>query len=378
MKLQIKNTPEQVALIQKMASKNKVEAEAAKELFAELLSPTLGQVLQEADTTKFIFEDMTYNENTDPTLPLELFQDVPEGYFNVWSQSMPGGLPTNNIYQPIDEVKFTTYRLDSAISYLKKYATQTRLDVVGKSIERLMQEIMLKIERNSWSVLLGAIANANNGGKASVVRAETAGTLTLDDINKLFTLIRRQNLGWAGGTPVGKGQGGLTDLVVSPEIMEFVRSMAYNPINTRAVLNTTPSAASPAVLLPDADRAGVFRGAGIQSLLGVNLIELVELGVGQKYNVLFDEMAGSNTYAKFDGSNAAAFDSATEEVLIGLNLSAPAFAHRAYETNSETGSTFTLVPDDQFTARSERIGFYGSVRTGNLITSTRPITALIV
>jgi hypothetical protein len=401
MKITIKNLPEQVELIKKMGSKNRLEAEAAKEAFAALLSPTLGYVLNEADTTKLVYRDLVYNENDEPSLPLELFLGVNEGHFSVWSQSQAGGLPTNNVYEPIDEVKFSTYRLDSAISYLRKYAQQTRLDVIGKSLERMMQEILLKLNRNSWTVLLGSLASANNQNRQSVILTQEAqsggggtqgsgsaqGKITLDDINKLFTLIKRQNESFAGGTPATT-YGQLTDLVISVELMEYIRTMAYNPINTRSAVGAgnvsggLTNTNSATVTMPDSVRAEAFAGGGIQSLLGVNLIEMVELGVNQKYTVLFNQLANSagqtyNNYAGNVSGGAVAFG-AGNDLAIGLNLAGNDFAFRAIEQDLDTGSTFTLQPDDQFSARSERIGFYGSMRVGHLITSTRELVGLII
>jgi len=386
MQLNIKDLPEQVELIRQMGSKNKATAEAAKEAFAALLSPTLGYVINEADTTKLLYKDLIYNENDDPSLPLELFLGVNEGHFSVWSQSMAGGLPTNNIYEPIDEVKFSTYRLDSAISYLRKYATQTRLDVVGKSLERLMQEILLKLNRNAWTVILTALASANNQGRQSVLLTQEGGngTISLDDINKLFTLIKRQNESFAGGTPATQ-YGKLTDLVISPELMEFIRTMAYNPINTRSALgagNLTgglTNTNSATVTLPDSVRAQAFSEAGMQSLLGVNLIEMVELGVNQRFTVLFNQIAAQagQQYSKLDGTGTQSFGSGND-LAIGLNLAGNDFAFRAIERDLDTGSTFTLQPDDQFSSRSERIGFYGSLRLGHLLTSTRELVGLVI
>lgn len=386
MKINIKNVPEQVELIKKMGSKNRLEADAAKEAFASLLSPTLGYVLNEADTTKLVYKDLVYNEGDEPSLPLELFLGVGEGHFTVWSQSLAGGLPTNNVYEPIDEVKFSTYRLDSAISYLRKYAQQCRLDVVGKSLERLMQEILLKLNRNSWTVLLGALAQANNQGHQSVILSQEGGNgkISLDDINKLFTLMKRQNESFAGGTPATT-YGRLTDLVISVELMEYIRTMAYNPINTRAAVgvgNTTGALTntnSATIAAPDSVRAQAFDGGGIQSLLGVNLIEMVELGVNQKYTALFNQLATQNSqqYSKLDGSATQSFG-AGNDIAIGLNLAGNDFAFRAIEQDLDTGSTFTLLPDDQFTARSERIGFYGSMRVGHMITSTREMVGLVI
>ena len=62
-------------------------------------------------------------------------------------------------------MKFTTYRLDSAISFDRRYAAQSRLDVVGKSFTRIAQEVLLKQEATSANLILGSLADATTNGK---------------------------------------------------------------------------------------------------------------------------------------------------------------------------------------------------------------------
>ena len=54
----------------------------------------------------------------------------------VYSQSVAGGLPTNTIQPTASELKFTTYTLDSAVAFDRKYASRSRLDVIGKTFTR--------------------------------------------------------------------------------------------------------------------------------------------------------------------------------------------------------------------------------------------------
>lgn len=384
MKIKFDQNPEQLKLIQAMGSNEKSVSIAAMEAFARLLAPTIGRVLQQADTTGMIYKDFTFNQDEDPSLPLELFMDVPEGYFTIWQQTLAGGLPTSTVHQPIQEVKFTTYRLDAAVSYLKKYARRPRIDVVARALERLAQEILLKRQRIAWSVVLSALAKAshkvNGTAKKHVVRAQNTGRLTFADLNKFITYFRRMNMSWADGTPTVEG-GKLTDLVVSPEIKEGLRAMSYTPINTTGpnglALSTSNAGSASTVLLPEAQRAAMFNGSEMQSIYGINIHELMELGKGYKYNTLFDSVAGSTSYTDVAGASGAAFDGAVSEIVLALDL-ARDFAYRAVETSGDNQSTFSLVPDDQFLTRSEKIGFYGYLVEGRMVLDTRPIMGLIV
>jgi len=74
---------------------------------------------------------------------------------------MAGGLPTSQV-EGMKEVKIATYRLDSAVSFNKRYARRARLDVVSKAIERMANEVLIKQERNAWAVILKALSEGNS------------------------------------------------------------------------------------------------------------------------------------------------------------------------------------------------------------------------
>ena len=382
MKIQFKETQEQLELISAMGSKNFAEASKAQAAFAALIGPTLGKVYQQADTTKFLYRDIKFRQDDDPSFPLELFANVPEGYFSIWSAPMPGGVPTNTVHQPIDEVKFALYRLDSAWSILSKYARQMCLPIMAKALERLLQEVLLKTNHSAWSVLLAALAQAEHTYKGTATGHVFASTVdnqfTLDDFNKLLTYFRRANTSWVGGTPVG-GAAKATDLIVSPEIMEKLRSMSYQPINTTAVNGITATANSPAIALPEAQRAQIYRTGGVPEFFGINLLELIELGASQDYQVLFDDYIGARDLPLIGTGVASGrtFNAATDELIIIVDATKD-IGYRAIATDSDTGSVFSLEPDNQFMNRSGKIGWYGGIEEGRLVLDTKGIAALVV
>ena len=388
MRLKLKNTPEQVELIKAMGSKNSIVAREASEAFAAFLGPVIQKVLQQAATAGAIYTDAPFNQDEGASYPLDLYyNENNQGYVSVWSQNVAGGLPTSQDVSAIQELKIATYRLDSAVSITKKYARQARLDVVSKLIERMSQEVLLKQERNAWAVALHALANANTSSVTAasvgitslaagshVIPAYEQNKFQLSDLNKLMTLNKRINSSWADGTPDAAYSSGVTDLYVSPEIKEQIRAFAYQPMNTIQAPSGTSS-----VPLPDNIRTDIFNAAGMQEIYGVNIVELNEFGTSQKYNDLFKEFAGTNVI----GPTAAGWSadalgaSADDEVLVGLDNSKGAFV-RALAQDSETGDTFTTAPDDQFTQRNERIGFYGSLEEGRVCIDARAIVGLVV
>lgn len=386
MKININKTDKNVALLKRLASKNRTEAEEAHLALAEFIGPVLQEVINTAPTLSSLFSTLTFNENDSPSIPLDLYTDVnEEDYLRVWSQAEAGGMPFNMPTPPTRELKFGTYRLDTAVAFQKKYAQQSRLDVVGKTMERLAQEILAKQERNSAAILLRALAQATTSIKgvdtSHIIRSQEADRFLLHDFNRLFTLIKRIYSSWSGGTPVAGRNRGLTDIIVSPEIVQELRSLAYNPINTRAgVLSGTSSAgyASTAIALPDAQRQAIYNNGGIPEFYGVNIMEIHELGVGYKYNDLFDFFAGSTQYPGHGGGAAAAFDGATEEIILGLDLKSTQSLLRPVAVDAEYGSQFRVLPDDQFVVRSQKVGFYGALEEGRLILDDRVLTGIIV
>ena len=381
MKLTFDETPKQLELIRAMGSKNKVTAETAQNAFAALLSPILGQVLQQADTTKQFYRDFPYDEGTNPSYTAELFLNVDKEHFAVWSAGMPGGLATNTFFLPHDEVKFTTYRLDSAWSILIKYAREGSLQVVSRALERLMQEVLLKTNHMAWSVMLAALAQASHSylgvSMGHVTRAAATGVLTLEDQSALLTRFRRLNSSWTDGTPVGGG-GSPTDMYLSPQMMQYLRSLSYNPINIKGANNTTGTANSGIVTLPEAQRAALWNSGGVPEFYGIAIHELLELDKGNAYSVLFDTYIGSLDIPLVDGTaSGTVFDSATNEVMLVIDSSRD-LGLRALEKSAENGSTFTLEPDDQFLKRSKKLGWFGGLEEGRHVTDTYGLHAMVL
>lgn len=387
MRINIERNEQNLKLLTSLASKNKAEREFAHESMASFMGPVLQEVINNAPTLSNFWRTMEFLENSNPSLPLDLYIDVgEEDFIQVWSQAEAGGLPFNQPTPPTQELKFTTYRLDSAIAFNQKYARESRLDVVGKSMTRLAQEVMLKQERNAAGLLLRAAAQAQTEirGAATphIIRSHRAGEFLLEDFNRLFTLIKRIYSAWNGGTPVGGTPRGLTHLVISPEIVEYLRGMAYNPINTRAgVLSGDPAAgvASTAIPLTDSVREQIHNSAGAPEFFGVKLFEFHEFGVGYKYNDLFKYFAGSTLFPDNPSTagSAKAFDATEEQLLLGLNLNSDSLV-RPVSVDTDTNAQFNVEADDQFVKRSAKIGFYGALEEGRLILDDRVITGIIV
>ena len=369
MKITLKRTEEQLELVKAMASKNRDVAYEAQVALAEFIGPVLAKVINQAPTLSNLFSNFAFSADESPSIPMDLYYDITdEDYVTVWSQAAPGGLPTNTVTPIGGEMKFTTYRLDSAVDFDKRYAARSRMDVISKSFTRVAQEILLKQERNSASLLLGALAEASTKGKKHINVAQNVGNsrLILDDFNKLLTLGKRINTAWTGGTPEGGiGGRGVTDLIVSPEIVQGLREMAYNPINT----NTAPKTDIPAT---DSMREAIYSNAGIPEFYGINIMEIQEMGKGQRFNKLFEALDNDADRV----SAGVAFADASHEIVVGLDKRVESLL-RAVATDSETGSEFSLVADDQYSVRQSKIGYYGSIEEGRMILDNRALFGIV-
>jgi hypothetical protein len=385
MKLKLKNTPEQVELIKAMGSKDPAVAREAQEAFAAFLGPVIQKVLYTAGTASQIFVDSQFDEDDSPSYPLDLYYGEGDGYVTVWSQNMAGGLPTSQV-EGMKEVKIATYRLDSAVSFNKRYARRARLDVVSKAIERMAQEVLVKQERNAWAVIMKALADAETNGLKHVVAADTIGQFGLVDLNKMMTLTKRLNESFSGNTPIAPYSNGITDLYLSPEVMEKVRAFAYNPINSTGAATGTHDQT-----LSDNIREDIYRNAGMQSIYGVNLVEMVEFGRSKKYNKLFSEFAFTSATDNLealeddiddDTVGAQPFAVASHEVLVGVDNTRGAFIRPVARQHDSGGDgTFRALPDEQFNmygSRVEKTGFYGFLEEGRICIDSRAVLGLIV
>lgn len=376
MKITLKRTPEQIELIKAMASKNKNVAMEAQIALAEFIGPVLAEVINNAPTLSNLFTSLQFNADDNPSIPLDLYYDVTaEDYITVYSQSAAGGLPQNQVLPTVSEMKIHTYTLDSALSFDKRYAAKSRMDVVSKTFTRLAQEILFKQEKTSANLLLGSLANAQTNGRKHVQRGNTNGRFLLADLNELFTLAKRINTSWLGGTPESRSGRGLTDLIVSPEVVQELRAMAYNPINTKGA--PAGGTLNNGITVPEDMRSAIYNSAGIPEFYGVSIMEINELGRNQRFNSVFDAVAGSTAYTNATGGNSAAFDGTTDEIIIGLDRSRDSLV-RAIAVDSENGSEFSLTADDQYSLRQNKIGYFGSLEEGRMVLDTRALVGKIV
>lgn len=369
MNIKLKRTDEQVALIKEMAHSDKARASAARQSFAEVvIGPLLQQVLAQAPTISNLFEDLPYSEGDDNSIPMDMLFDVKEDDFvHVWTQNKPGGLATN-LVGGSDEIKFSAYELESAVSLNKKYVANARLDVVSKAITRMAQEILLKQELTSANVMMASLANAITNNKRHILFVDKAGLVSLHDFNRLMTLKSRIWTSFVNGTTMEAGARGITDLLLSPEAMQSIREWTYNPVSTRDADGAAAASADYFLGATEEMRNQMYRAGGLPSVYGINLIQINELGVNYKFSKIFNAYA-SGTY------DSDTFAVATDEILVGVDRSVAGLVR---PVKVEGNRVVTVEEDDQFVRRSQKIGYYASLSEGRLVLDSRALCGLVI
>ena len=374
MKITLKNTPEQVELIKAMASRNRDVAYEAQTALAEFIGPVLAEVINNAPALSNLFTTLQYNADDNPSIPLDLYFDISdEDYVQVYSQSQAGGLPTNEVLPTSSELKLATYTLDSAVSFDRRYAAKSRMDVVAKTMTRVAQEILNKQNVISANVVMNAIAQAETNLKKHVFKASADNRFVLADLNAMITRSKRIVTSFLGGTPDQRQGRGVTDIVCSPEIVEELRAIAYNPINTKEA----PAGGDiKTVRTADTIAEQAYNAAGAPEFYGINVIELNEFGVGQRFNTVFDTQAGGTEYTRHDAASSAVFGDA-DELVLGIDRTRESLI-RPVAIDSENGGEFNLIADDQYSIRQNKIGYFGSIEEGRIVVDNRALIGCIV
>tara|TARA_Y100000593_G_scaffold69905_1_gene128329 strand:+ start:354 stop:1436 length:1083 start_codon:yes stop_codon:yes gene_type:complete len=355
MNITLKRTEEQIELVKAMASKNREVAYEAQAALAEFIGPVLAEVINNAPVLSNLFKPLQYNADDNPSLPLDLYYDITaDDYITVYSQSMPGGLPTNQVAPTATELKVATYSLDSAVSFDRRYAAKSRLDVVGKTFTRVAQEILLKQEKTSANLVLGTLADNTD---ENVLTSAAAGRFLLADLNSLLTQSKRLHASWSGGTP-DRREDGLNVLMVSPEVVQDLRAMAYNPISTELNPAGPAATSAPGFVATDEVRNSLFNSSGeMPSFFGVDIMEVWQLGPNRQFTNIFYGLEGSTP---------------RQDLVVALNTNRDSLV-RVVAVDSESGSEFTLMADDQYSIRQQKIGYYGALEEGRVVLDRRVV-----
>lgn len=325
-------TPEMKDLLRKSGDNNYTVATAAQAELAVALSPVLKKGVLKGDITDGIFEPVKFAPGQAVEFPLDFLAPGNEKDFVAYTIPNVGRLPERHVEG--DYVMVPTFDVGNAIDWALKYARDARWDIVKRAMDVLKAGFVRKNNNDAWHVLLTAGVGRNivtYDGNA------TSGLFTKRLVALMRTLMRRN----AGGNSTSINKGRLTDLYLSPESIEDMRSWDLTQVD-------------------DQTRRDMFMnnnedGEGaIARIFGVDLHDIDELGVGQEYQLYYTStLAGTMPTDK-------------AEIVVGLDLMNRDSFVRPIRQEVE------LFEDPTF-HRQRRAGMYGWMEGGWSVLDARRI-----
>jgi hypothetical protein len=227
-------------------------------------------------------------------------------------------------------VQVPTYGIASAIDWLLRYAREARWDIVARAMQVLEASFVKKINDDGWNTLLTAGADRN----ILVFDADaTAGQFT----KRLVSLMKSVMVRNGGGNTGSIRRAKLTDIFLSPEALEDIRSWGVDQVD-------------------EITRREIYTAADgtINRIFGINLQDLTEFGEGQEYQTFFTSTLG--------GSLATG----DLELVVGMDmLNNDSFLMPVKQD--------VTIFEDPALHRQQRAGFYGWAELGFAVLDNRRV-----
>lgn len=265
-------SPEMVEVLRQAGSYDFNTAMLGQHKLAKALTLPLKQGILRGDNLANVFEDVYFPPGTSVEFPMDFVQPGQEKDHFAYTIPSWGRIPERHFES--DYVTIQTYDIGNSIDTSLRYIRDARWDVVSRAKEVLRSGFVRKFNTDGWHVLLAAGAGRNI---ITYDDAATAGLFTKRLVALMKTVMRR-NAG--GGNASSTNQGMLTDLWLSPEALEDIRSWDLSQID-------------------DVSRREIFLAGGgstgeqaVARIFGVSLHILDELGVNQEYQKYFANTLG--------------------------------------------------------------------------------------
>ena len=321
-------TPELTDLLIRSGSMQKEVAMAANSEFAKALELPLRQGILNGDILDNIFEPVILAQSATPEFPLDFLSPGTEKDFVAYTIPNHGYIPQRHVEG--DYVMVPTYDIGASIDYLLKYARDARWDIVGRAMEVLEAQFVKKLNDDGWHTLLAAGVDRN---LIVFDSAAAAGLFTKRLVSLMKTVMRRNG----GGNSASTNRGILTDLYISPEAMEDIRTWGIDQIDefTRREIYTA-------------------QDGSLNRVFNVNLHDRDELGEGQQYELFYENVL------------AGTLPAGDSELVVGLDL-------RKRDSFIMPVRQQVQIFEDDTLHRQKRAGFYGWAEQGFAVLDNRRI-----
>lgn len=311
--------PEMNDILIRASSNDQNVARAAQREIAKALELPLRQGILAGNVIDGIFEPIPLPPGAAPEFPLDILAPGTEKEFVAYTIPYHGRIPERSTEG--DYIMVQTYEVGSSIDWPLRLAIRARWDIVGRAMEIFEASFVKKVNNDGWHTLLAAGAD-----RGLLVFDSTAGQgrLTL----RLLSLMQQAMRRHAGGNTTSLQRGRLTDVYMSIESMEDMRSWTLADVDevTRREIFTAED--------------GV-----LNRIYNINIHDLIEFGVGQEYQ---------NYYLSDLGATLATNDI---ELLVGLDLS------RSNSFVMPITQELEVFEDDNL-HRQRRGGLYGWQESG--------------
>lgn len=230
-----------------------------------------------------IFTPMVLEPEASPEFPISILNPGQEDDFVAYVNPGHGYIPQRMVEG--DYVTVPTYGIANAIDWLLKHARQGRMDIVSRSLNIFRWGFTKKINDDGWHTVIAAATDRN----ILVYDADAqAGQFT----KRVISLAKVVMMRGGGGNSFSPDRAKLTDLYMSPEGIEDIRNWGVDQID-------------------EVTRREIFLSADgtFTRLFGVNLHDMTEFGVGQEYQLYFENVLGAQV------------NTGDAELAIGLDLS---------------------------------------------------------
>ena len=321
MKTMFKPSDELKALLKDGGQPLFSKAMAAQHELAKAIELPLRKGVLSGNIISDIFTPISLVENQTSEFPLDFLSPGTERDFVAYTIPNVGRIPERHV--EADFVMVPTYDIGSSIDWALKFSRDARWDVAGRAMQVLEAGFTKKMNDDGWHTLLAAGVDRN----IIVYDADaSAGQFTKRLVMLLKTVMRRNG----GGNSTSTDRGKLTDLYISVEAEADMASWGIDQI-------------------PDASRQNLINSetGAFDGLYGVRFHSLDELGVGQEYELYFEQELGGTPVST--GSDV--------EICVGLDL-------RSNDSFVMPVKGELEVFPDEGLHRQRRMGWYGWQQIG--------------
>lgn len=319
--------------LKQSVSDNPAEAYEAKQLFCKAAEePIRKGVFDGPVLFDTVFKKISTPDDNAPRFPIHFLTPGSETDFAAYTIPQCGSIPYRTVSG--EDIFLHTYRIANSIDACKHYIRRARWDVVEDMMEAYKAGFTYKLNKDAGHILMKA------GEERGIVIADNqaeAGQFTLRLLNLMITAMARNG----GGNSTSMGGFKLTDLLISLEAMDDIRSWNTNQID-------------------ELTRREIFVNNGMLRFHQVNLRVLYELGVDQELQTFAEDTLGLVMPTNGTPSHTDV------ELCVGLDLS-------KRNTFVMPVSQEMTMTQDPYLDRMGRWGVYGDMEIGFGVLDARAV-----